>query len=445
MPTPTEQAFRAKERVTRIGSVLALSMAIKTVLTGCVPEGEPTDGIEASPNPKPTQAEPSNQTQTEAELLEEAGLEETEPAETSQLLLPEPTPPGVIFVSNEVKTAATPEKMEAMNNEMELFDAEAMGFTATYGLELVVLADGTTGLATPFDATNDAHFIFDAEAKRWINNHPGRIEIDNIMPEETKAGRNIYYELQGFEWDEEIQDYLKKLNDVNLAVWDQEHLSYRYTDTDADPGHENYFQPMMGTSNSDEQDIKDGRVTFVETFESEDFVPGESGVRAMYYLSDKYPKVEYYETVPADISSKAFSETLLKHFPWLGGQTLILRTIHKDITAIDYKIPNRETFFEGAENKRSGGWVTGFMAEVAPDVSMITISLDEDEPGKGSGKRVAIGNYLATFWTLRVQQDGIMTQRFVNECYDLRDEALGEITAETGLSVSEMIHVELQD
>ncbi len=345
----------------------------------------------------------------------------------------------------------SPEQQELLSEAKERFNQEGLGFNDYYELEFV-LGNGQVIAQSPYDIPGDPYFTFDAESSEWVDNQPGRSDIEKLFPETTEEGRSIWFEFQGFEWDAENKRYLSELNPENIAVWDQEMMAYRYQDgLDVDKGHEQYYQPLMALEDHAEADIKEGRVTFAETIESEDFVLGKSGVRLDFFISADHPYIKWYENLPADLSDQLYSKMFLDNFSWLKGQRVTIRVVAKNITGSsnsNQALHREQTFAQGDFVRLVDGVSAGFTPEVVVDINLATTSIvyslfENDYDGDEGAYATAILRTLV--WALRVQQDGRMNEEYINEGYKLVSGAREQIKNLSGLSGPDTAIAELKD
>ncbi len=344
-----------------------------------------------------------------------------------------------------------PEQQELLTEAKERFDQEGLGFNDYYELEFV-LENGQVIAQSPYAIPGDPYFTFDADAKKWVDNHPGRSQIETFFPEVLDNERSIWIDLEGFIWDEEAKQY--KTDEKNEpAVWDKDMMAYRYPKTaDIDEGHEQYYLPLMALTDRAEKDIKEGRVTFAETIESDNFVLGESGVKLDYFISADHPYVKWWENLPSDVSSRIYSKMFLDSFPWLKGQQVTVRIVSQDITAPNKKnrdFHREQTIAQGDYTTMANMSVVGFTPEVAPDTNLITISITISmykNDHKPDDQGFAIYPSIATFMSLSIQQYGnIKSEERASSCFIIPREARSQVMAEFGISEGESLHVESKE
>jgi hypothetical protein len=290
-----------------------------------------------------------------------------------------------------------------------------------YGFEFTQVG-GKEVAHSPLDAADSPHYVFENGA--WVDNHPGRNQLEaNVFPADTD-GQSIWANLER-----------------DGAVWDQDKMSYRYPDgTGINKKHPEYWQPKMALTDSAERDIDQGRVTFAETIESDDFVLGESGVSLDFFISTDHPGVKWWENLPSELSSKLLAESYLDSFPWLRGQKVAIRIVAESKTGGSNSI-DRDTFAQEDGASLVGSWATGFTPDVAANTNLMTISLGAE----GDELRSFPSNVSwATLWGLRVEQDGTMTEPFLKEGYDVAKEARLKLMDESGLPGPETASVSLK-
>ena len=195
----------------------------------------------------------------------------------------------------------------------------------------------------------------------------------------------------------------------------------------------------MALTDDDLKDIEQGRVTFAERIESDDFVLGQSGVSMDFFISTDHPGVNWWENIPPGISNQILSELYLQNFPWLRGQKVAVRIVAENKTSGRNRI-NRETFAQKDGSRLIRSWATGFTPEVAANINLMTISLVFENEYLNSFS----GNVTrATLWGLRVaDKGGTMPKAFLKEHSDLAREATLIIMDESGLSGSETVYVD---
>ncbi|MEA3351336.1 MAG: hypothetical protein U9Q82_11990, partial [Chloroflexota bacterium] len=338
------------------------------------PTGTPTNTLTPSPTPIP--ATPTFPAPEDAGLPDCAVRSENEQGQ--EVILDQPGG-EVLWTLVEDQSGALTWQKALTEVQQALLSAAQAEFNALaaerpYEIKATLTEDGQVVGVTPFDAKGDPYCSYqDGEV---VVNHVGRGEMEELIAGQAGNGRSAWMELLGYKWDETSEQY-SQTPESEPAVWDSDFLAYRFPDSDAvHPDHPQFFQPLMSNSSTNIANIEEGRVNFCETFESEDYVPGESGLRIDFMIAANYPFVEWWASQPKEVVHRVYTQMYLDNFPNLKGRQITVRVISEDVT--------REGNLRGqvfdTENFATlvGKWTGGMIKDFAPGHNLVTLSLGDD-------------------------------------------------------------------
>jgi hypothetical protein len=351
---------------------------------------------------------------------------ETPAVPISEVTSPEPEIVSVEDQPNQVDNGVISPTAVIEPEQQALLDqaTETLSENEFYGLEVSLTGEDIVA-HSPLDAADSPHYNY-VEGE-WIDNHPGRNAMEaELFPPVLEDGMSIWENLER-----------------DGAVWDQEMMAYHYVGSpDADPDHEQYYQPLMAVTDSDLKDIEQGKVNFSERIQSTDYEPGVSGVKIDFFISDNHEHIKWWENLPQELASQIYAEMYLEKFPSLRGKHVQVRVVAEDKTGRNDRV-RPETFFQGDSVDFLDEFSTGII-DSADDLKIATLTISDKNIEFG-GVQFASSSHSALIWALIIERDG----KVISGDHDMdsqlfENEARASLMSESGLLGLDTVNVKIK-